>query len=272
SLGLTQRLLVERDHPRCDVFWNNQVLGTAQLAEEGILLPYKGSGYSRIPKVFKHPDGLWTGFAGRLRVWIVNTDKLAPDEDSLKRKLESDDLARFAIAEPLYGTTLSHFGILWQDWGPESLKDWHADIQRRNARIVQGNATVKNLVAEGVCDFGWTDTDDFFVALDDGFPVQMAPLRVNGKTICLPNSVAIIRGTKRLTDSQRLVDFLLSEKTELALAASAARQIPLGLVDQKQLSEDVRQMTEWAQESVRITDYSHSRNECLEWLKSVSTP
>ncbi|MCA8999582.1 MAG: ABC transporter substrate-binding protein, partial [Planctomycetaceae bacterium] len=49
SLGLTQRLLVERDHPRCDVFWNNQVLGTAQLAEEGILLPYKGSGYSRIP-------------------------------------------------------------------------------------------------------------------------------------------------------------------------------------------------------------------------------
>src|SRR5947208_340712 len=42
SLGLVHLLLQEQEHPRCDVFWNNQVLGTMDLHERGLLLPYQG--------------------------------------------------------------------------------------------------------------------------------------------------------------------------------------------------------------------------------------
>src|SRR4051794_16547797 len=45
SLGLVNRLLIERSRPRCDVLWNNELLGTMQLAHEGVLQPYRGSGY-----------------------------------------------------------------------------------------------------------------------------------------------------------------------------------------------------------------------------------
>src|SRR5688572_18118787 len=37
SLGLVQKIAAERQRPRCDVFWNNEQLGTMWLAEQGAL-------------------------------------------------------------------------------------------------------------------------------------------------------------------------------------------------------------------------------------------
>src|SRR5258708_32155844 len=49
SLGLNELLIRERDPPRCEVFWNNELLGMIDLQERGLLQPYQGSGYARIP-------------------------------------------------------------------------------------------------------------------------------------------------------------------------------------------------------------------------------
>lgn len=271
SLGLVQRLIREREHPQCDVFWNNQLLGTIALADQGVLQPYKGTGYERMPDRFKDSNGLWTGFAGRLRVWIVNTEKFSGDESELEARLNEGDLSRMAIAMPMYGTTLSHFSILWGVWGEDTLKQWYADIQARNCRIVPGNSTVKNLVSEGVCDFGWTDTDDFFVGLDAGHPVEMLPIRVHGQTLCLPNSVAMIAGTKRFDEAAQLIDYLLTERVELQLARSEARQIPLGPTDLQQLPAEVQPLYEWAQAAIDVREFAQARTSCLTWLQSLHT-
>ena len=267
SLGLVNLIIAERGHPRCDVFWNNQVLGTVQLQGEGLLEPYRGAGWQRIPEAFRDSGGHWTGFGGRLRVYIVNTQAMEASESALATRLEGD-LSRAAIAKPLFGTTLSHYSLLWHLWGPVKLHAWHAKLRERGVREVAGNATVKNLVAEAVCDFGWTDTDDFFVAKDDNAPVAMFPVHVDdATTICIPNSAAIIRGTRRLEQARRLVDFLASAETELALSLSKSRQIPLGDVDPQSLSEDVRQLRDWAADAFDITNAASARADCLQWLK-----
>ena len=36
SVGLANRLLAERNHPQCDVFWGNEELRTRQLAAQGV--------------------------------------------------------------------------------------------------------------------------------------------------------------------------------------------------------------------------------------------
>lgn len=272
SLGLTQRLLREKETPVCDVFWNNQVLGTMQLLDADLLLPYRGPGFERIPDRFKDSEGRWIGFAGRLRVWIVNKEKMETTEEAVEERLAGEDLSRFALAKPLFGTTLSHFSVLWGMWGGDELNAWHQSLKDRHARFVQGNATVKNLVAEGVCDFGWTDTDDYFVALDDGFPVAMLPIRHEGKTLLIPNSVAIIKRTPRLSQAQRLVDYLLSKEIELKLARSQARQIPLGAVNDDEIPAEVRPLMEWAQDSVNVKEFSGARRDCLEWLTQEYAP
>jgi iron(III) transport system substrate-binding protein len=269
SLGLVELLLQEKAHPRCDVFWNNELLGTLQLADEGMLLPYRGTGYERIPAAFKDPDARWAGFAARLRLWIVNTNHLAPTEEAIHHALNGD-LDRVAMAKPLYGTTRTQYTVLWQLWGGDKLIAWHKDRAARHLREVNGNSTVKDLVAAGVCDLGWTDTDDFFEARDDGKPVRMLPVRLdNGQTICIPNTVAILRGSKHLSDAQKLVDFLLSEKCELELASGKSRQIPVGPVDAARLPAEVRQLQQWATNGVSLGGIDSSSIACLAWLKSV---
>jgi iron(III) transport system substrate-binding protein len=269
SLGLVNQLIAEQDHPRCDVFWNNQVLGTVDLIDHDLLHAYRGPGWERIPPAFKDPEGRWTGFAARLRVYIVNTERMEATPEAIEQRLKAADLSRFTIAKPMYGTTLTHYRLLWHLWGGETLQQWHRGTRERGLVEAASNGQTKNLVAEGVCDFGWTDTDDFFVALDDDKPVAQVPVRVEGgATISIPNSVAIIRGTRRLEQAQRLVEYLLSEETELALSRSKARQIPLGSVDDAQLSEEVRRLRAWSADGYDLNRIRNARSECLDWLKS----
>jgi iron(III) transport system substrate-binding protein len=264
SLGLVEQIIREGDRPRSDVFWNNELLGTLDLAERGLLEPHQGEGWRRMPAAFRDPEGRWTGFAARLRVVIRNTTA-APEPIPFP---ETGDLSGWTIAKPLYGTTLTHYSVLWARWGPERLQRWHAETRARGLREVNGNGPVKDVVAAGTCLAGWTDTDDYFAALDAKAPVAAVPFELeDGATICIPNTVAIRRNTQRGDQARRLADFLLSERVELALARSKSRQVPLGPVDAAQLPDDVAALVPAAKRGVPLNELLGPRNGCLEWLK-----
>lgn len=272
SLGLTNLLLSERRNPRCDVFWNNQTLGTMRLQQAGVLQPYHSLAADRIPKRFKDADGHWTGFAGRLRVYLVNTEAMEATESAIQQLLSSDDLSRVAIAKPQFGTTLSHYSLLAAQQGLDWLKQWHADLHRRGIREVRGNSMTRDLVAEGVCDVGFTDTDDAFGAIDAGRPVQMLPVRMpSGATICLPNSVALIEGCAHPDAGRQLIDYLLSEAVEVKLANSPARQIPLGAVDESSLPEELSALQEWSSQAVDFAGAVEVNQQVLDWLTAEHT-
>ena len=267
SLGLVELLVREKRKPRCDVFWNNEILGTLRLKEQGVLEPYSGQGAVRIPSKFKDPEGYWAGFGARSRVYVINSNRVTDPEEALLQP----NLSRVAIAKPLYGTTFTHYAVLWDLLGSRGLQSWHEDLRARGIKEVNGNAVTKDLVASGVCDVGFTDSDDFFLAKDSGAEVVMEPVRFEESKYCLiPNTVAIIAGTKRADDAKKLVDFLLSEKTESQLANSASRQIPLGEMSDemaKDLPDEVKAMAAWKENAIDLTGIGPASVACLEWLK-----
>ena len=63
SLGLVELLVRERQRPRCDVFWNNELLGTLDLKEKGILSPTRGRATSASRPSSKIPTGIGPGSA-----------------------------------------------------------------------------------------------------------------------------------------------------------------------------------------------------------------
>ena len=272
SIGLINLLIAEQDNPQCDVFWNNEVLGTMRLQKLGLLQPYKGDGSERIPAKYKADDGSWAGFAARLRVFIVNTDNMPATRLAVAERVNSEtaDLSRVAMAKPLFGTTLTQYSAQWNHIGADDLVRWHHGLRNRGLLEVNGNSVVKDLVASGRCGFGFTDTDDFFLAADEGKPVQLLPVVFGspGRTICIPNSVAIIRGTRSLDAAQRLVDYLLSSEVETRLACSPSRQIPLGPVNVAALPIDVQLMSSWAEQGVDLKSIGDAYSDCLEWLQS----
>jgi len=114
SLGLIERIKREAKNPQADVFWNNEFLGMLDLREQGLLEAHAGPGWERIPAAFRDPEGHWTGFGARLRVWAVNTNALPAELSAIRERLASPDLSRVALAKPMYGTTLTEFSVLWE--------------------------------------------------------------------------------------------------------------------------------------------------------------
>lgn len=293
SLALVELIRQEKDAPQCDVFWNNELLGTLDLMDDGLL--------EEDPREFKNTDamwrdhkGRWVGFAGRFRVWIVNTDRMKADGQAIDTAFAGKDLSRLTVANPLFGTTRTHYTLLWAQLGGGNVKTWDADAKSRGLVTARSNGQTKSLVAEGRCDFGWTDTDDYFEAKDDNKPVAMMPVRLRelaqirdgdlkvtnaisaseGKLICIPNTAAVIRGTNNREAARKLVDYLASPETQLALANGPARQVPLSSLTEEQeakLSKDVRAMRPWVKDAMSPVIADDARRECLAWLKAEAT-
>jgi len=273
SLGLVQRLIREKDHPNSDVFWNNEPLGTLALAEDGLLEPYRSQEFDQRPPEFRDESGEWAGFGARFRVWIVNAEKMPATQEEIDRRLAGSDLSRMAVAVPLYGTTLTHYSLLWNRWGADELKKWHLSLKDRGCSFVKGNGAVKDLVASGACDFGLTDTDDFFVAKDAGAPVAMLPVRVDGEIICIPNTVSLVRGSRHRADAARLIDFLLSAESDIQLAKSGSRQVPVHLgVTDAQVPSEAAELLPWTKDAAAFSGLETAREECLGWLQKEFAP
>ncbi len=65
TVGLTNLIIAEAGRPRCDLFWNNEILNTLRLKEKGLLAPFQPGKAADIPATFKDKDGMWFGFAAR---------------------------------------------------------------------------------------------------------------------------------------------------------------------------------------------------------------
>ena len=270
SLGLTEKILYEKEQSECDIYWSNEILSMPAIKQAGMLTPYKGQGYKRIPLKYKDEDGYWCGFAARLRVIIVNTQLFKGSESDIEKIFLEEALSKVAIALPLYGTTLTHFAALWTAMTAEKLKEYYKGLKERGIQIVPGNGPSRNLVANGTCSLGWTDTDDYFGAIDNKANVKMYPCRLpDNSTICIPNTVGIIKHTNKLKQAQQLVDFLLSEQNEIALANSPSRQIPLGQFKNDSIPKEVSDLIPLAAAGIDLKKTFSIRDQLLNWIKEV---
>lgn len=230
TTGLVNRLIAEKNHPRCDVFWNNEVMRTIALRQRGILAPYQSPAAADIPPQFKDEQGYWAGFAARARVLVVNTELLVKQDypTAIADLAAPQWRGRAAMANPLFGTTATHAAAIFASQGRAQAEQFFTALKQNEIKIVDGNSVVRDMTASGAVAFGITDTDDVHVGLQQGMPLAMVlPDQQGQGTLVIPNTVSIIRGAPHPEAARLLVDFLLSRQVEAMLARSASAQIPL---------------------------------------------
>lgn len=232
TVGLTQAIMAEQGAPRCDVFWNNEILNTLRLEEQGLLDVYRSPAAASFPEMWRSPNGTWHGFAARARIILVNTD-LVPEAE---RPKSIHDLAdpkwkgRIGIAKPLAGTTATHAACLFALLGEKQAKQYFRDIKANDVRIMAGNKHVAQAVGSGQLAFGLTDTDDAIGEIEAGKPVAIIyPDRAADRmgTLFIPNTLSIPKNCPHPEAARKLVDYLLRPEVEERLATSASAQIPL---------------------------------------------
>lgn len=233
TVGLVNRLIAEKNNPIADVFWNNEVTRSIELKNQGVLEAYQPQNFNLIDSKYKDPDGYWTGFAARARVLLVNTDLL--NGKSIPQSLEDltteDLLNQVTIADPRFGTTGSQMAALYTVWGADEFRSFVEELAQNSINIAQSNGQTRNKVVDGEKSVGLTDTDDANDAIADGVAhVQMiipdqGPNQIG--TLLIPNSVMLIKSAPHQTQARLLIDYLISARTESALASSKSVQIPL---------------------------------------------
>ncbi len=230
TVGLVNRLIAEKRRPQADVFWNSEVIRTIQLVNKGVVEPYKSKYFDDYPAIFKDKNYYWTGFAGRARVLLYNTTLLEETQlpSSIMDFTKPEWKGRVTIAYPIFGTTAMHVAALYDIMGAGKTEAYLQGLVDNEILVVDGNSVTRDLVVRGRVPIGFTDTDDAQVAIDKGEPVRMIfPDSKGMGTLLIPNTVMLIKGSPNPENGKRLIDFLLSSQTELALSQGESAQIPL---------------------------------------------
>ncbi|WP_437373686.1 extracellular solute-binding protein [Maribacter litoralis] len=231
STGVMNRLIAEKSNPQCDVFWSGDPVRNGVLQAKGITQPYRSGQTQLIPSHFKEKDNHWIGFSARARVLIYNKNLIA--SDSLPQSVFDFPKPRFkgefAIANPLFGTTTFHIAAIFSALGDTKAKQWMNELKKNQVVMAASNGDVKKRVMNGELAFGLTDTDDAFEAKKESDEVEYIFLdqREGGiGTLIMPNALSLIAKSPHSENGKKLMDYLLSRRTESKLAASCA-QMPL---------------------------------------------
>ncbi len=232
TVGLVQSLLEERHRPRADVFWNSETANTIRLQREGVLarLDPPPENAALIPGAYVDPEGYWFGFAARARVLIVNTDLVDEAEmpDDMWDLTDEKWRGRTALVRPVTGTTLTHVAALYDLIGEEETDRFLQGVIDNQCHLPPGNGRLAQLVGQGQIHFGFTDSSDFRLVKNEGYPViAIYPDQDSIGTMLIPNTVSKIRGGPNPENARRLIDFLLSEEAEEILAHHPRGHIPL---------------------------------------------
>jgi iron(III) transport system substrate-binding protein len=232
TVGLVNAIIQEQNRPRCDVFWNNEILHTLRLEKLGLLAPYQLPQAEKFPAAYRSPEGYWYGFAARARVLVVNKERLAEGEErptSIRDLADPNWKDECGLALPLFGTTATHAAVLFAHWGDEEAQQFFRDV-KQNAQVLSGNKQVAVAVGRGQLTFGLTDTDDAIVEIENGMPVEVVyPDQGDGElgTLFIPNTLCIIKDAPHRDAAERLLEYLLTPEVERRLAAGASAQFPL---------------------------------------------
>ncbi len=237
SVSLAAELEAEAPLPRCDVHWNNEILGTIRLARKGVYEPYAFPSAKDFPGWSRAKDGTWQAFAERARVLIVNTNRVPEAERpaSLFDTASPRWKGQVAMAKPLFGTTATQAACLFEVMGVHAAKRYYRELKANDVKIVPGNKQVARGVADGTYAFGITDTDDAVSEVIAGKPVVIIYPDAAGHpdfprlgTVFIPNTLAIVRGAPNRAGAKKLAEYLLLPMTETKLATGGGYQFPLG--------------------------------------------
>src|SRR5688500_12318866 len=107
STGVLNRLIAEANNPQGDVFWSGDPVRPFLLIKRGMVEPYVSPNAPGLPAGLRASDGMWTGFAARARVLLVNQSKVSAAEKpgSIRDLTHEKWRGQATIANPMFGTT-----------------------------------------------------------------------------------------------------------------------------------------------------------------------
>jgi iron(III) transport system substrate-binding protein len=239
STGAVNRLIAEKDNPQADVYWANEPIRAELLKQQGITAPYDSPNAKDIPAMFKDPEGHWTGFSARARIFIVNQN-VKERPTTILAYTDPRYKGKGVFANPLFGTATAEVAALFTIWGDARTRAFLENLKKNEIKLSTSNSESADFVASGEFDFSLVDSDDAVNRIREEKPVMIV-YPDQGKTdvgcMLIPNAAMLIAGAPHPNAGMALIDYLLSKETERKLALAACAQVPLhpGVIPPREL-------------------------------------
>ncbi len=205
TVGLINRLIAEKNHPQCDVFWNSEELRTRQLRAQNLF-----------------EKGEWVRFGYRSRRLAIDTNRLnvANAPKTWIELTNANWRGKVVLSYPLFGTTATHFLALRQHWGADGWRNWCRALAANKPMLVDGNSVAAKMVATGEALVAMTDSDD--IAAENREGAHLLALPMTGETLLIPNTVCLLRGGPHSENAQKLFHFFQQHEVVESLVAARA--------------------------------------------------
>lgn len=270
SRGLALRIQSEMARPRADVFWSSELMQMLSLRRAGALEAYRSPSAEGIPKQYRDPDGYWTGFAARMRVLLVNTQRCGTPPSSVLELTDPRWKGETAMADPLFGSSTTEAVALFQVLGPDNARAYYRARRANGTRVTDGNSVAAEAAARGDVMVAQTDGDDAFIRADGNKPLKVSfPDQAGLGMLEIPNTAALIKDGPHAAQGRQFLDYLLRPETELLLANLPSRQLPLHTGLSQRLPAQVRPIAAARKMKVNYSRFLEGYDEVDRFLRET---
>lgn len=272
---LTARILAQGERQEADAIWGLAVTTVSDLKKRGMLVPYAPKNLAALRPNFRDPENppSWIGMEAWVAAVCFNTVEAAkhnlPKPASWFDLLKPEFKGKIVFSNPASsGTGYFHVSSFLQMWGEE--KGWQfMDDLHKNIAVYEHSGTKPcRMAAAGEYPVGVAYELAGADLKTKGAPLDVLLMKEGGGWDM--DTAAILKGTKNLEATKRLMDFAASHKANELYAAFVSQVAIEGIAKPKpNYPEGVAQSMikndlEWA---------AANRSRILaEWTKRYSQP
>jgi len=218
SAELAALLSEEGARSEADVFLSQSPGAMGFLESEDLLAELPASTLDRVPVEDRSADARWVGLTGRVRVLVYNKDQVDPSElpESVLDLAGANYKGRVGVA-PSNASFQDFVTFMRSDIGEEATAEWLAGMADNDAQTYANNVDIVAAVADGDLDMGLVN--HYYVAQEQAADQQTdADVHFFGGgdpgALLLVTAAAELATTNQSEDGRRLIDFLLTERSQ----------------------------------------------------------
>lgn len=215
---LANKLMIEGEKTSASLFWAQDAGALGAVSKKGLFAKLPESVFTKVPKTFRHSDGMWVATSGRARVIAYSPERVLIDvlPKSVFDLTQPKWKGKVGWA-PLNASFQAFVTAMRAQVGEERTEKWLRDMQANGAKTYPKNTPIIEALAAGEIDLGLPNhyylfrfkkgnskypvAQSFFKAHDAGNLVNVA-------------GIGLLKSSDNQETALKFIDYLLSAKAQ----------------------------------------------------------
>lgn len=215
---LANKLLTEGEKTSASLFWAQDAGALGAVSKKGLFAKLPESVLTKVPKTFRHSDGMWVATSGRARVIAYSPERVSMDAlpksvfDLTQPKWK--DKVGWA---PLNASFQAFVTAMRAQVGEERTEKWLRDMQANGAKTYPKNTPIIEALAAGEIDLGLPNHYYLFRFKkgNSKFPVAQSFFKAHdaGNLVNVAG-IGLLKSSDNQETALKFIDYLLSAKAQ----------------------------------------------------------